>query len=237
MVSHVFSGGVAVNVGDRLPGETAKMFALREITDSIINLSLKPGTLVSENELARVLGISRTPVREALQELQKSKLIVVYPQRGSYVAPISFDIIEEAAFLRRVLESAIVEELCDTITEEQVVKLDEIIRLQEYYLETSNPDKIFELDNEFHYTMFCMSNKDGIYNLMRSMMGHFDRMRTLTLYTVKDIKIVADHRAILDAIKLHDKENARALIIKHLLRYRLDKDEVETMYPQYFSDK
>ena len=104
-----------IQIRGRMPGENAKAYALREISDNIINLELKPGALVSENELAKTLGVSRTPVREAIAELQKSKLIEVFPQRGSYVAGISFEAVEEAAFLRRTLENAIVEELCDSI--------------------------------------------------------------------------------------------------------------------------
>ena len=96
-----------LQVKDRMPGETAKAYAYREISENIINLKLKPGSLVSENELARALGVSRTPVREAIQELQKSQLIEVFPQRGSFVSGISFDAVEEAAFLRRTLEIAI----------------------------------------------------------------------------------------------------------------------------------
>ena len=88
-----------VRYQDRLIGESAKAYALRELTENIIRMELKPGTLISENELSRILGVSRTPIREAIQELVKAQLIEVFPQRGSYVAAISFDAVEEAAFL------------------------------------------------------------------------------------------------------------------------------------------
>ncbi len=91
--------------------------------------------------------MSRTPVREALQELQKIKLIEVFPQRGSVISHIDFDIVEETVFLRRVLEKAVVEELCDCITEEKLQELDKNIRLQEFYLDSRSPNKILELDN------------------------------------------------------------------------------------------
>ena len=223
-----------MKLNDRLPGETAKSYASREITENIISLELKPGSLVSENDLARTLGISRTPVREAIHELVTAQLIEVVPQKGSYVSRISFDVIEEAAFLRRVLEVAIVEELCDNATEEDIAVLIENVRLQEYYLNNKIPSKIMELDNEFHYSLFCMSHKERIYGLMQSMMGHFDRVRALSLYAVKDNKIVSDHRGIVTAISNRDKEEAKAIMMKHLMRYQLDKDEVEQMYPDYF---
>lgn len=223
-----------IQVKDRMPGETAKAYALREISDNIINLELKPGALISENELARVLGVSRTPIREAIQELQKSQLIEVFPQRGSYVAGISFRAVEEAAFLRRTLETAIVEELCDRISFEQVAQLEENVSLQEYYLNNGMSARIMELDDEFHQDLFSMCGKENIYNMMHSMMGHFDRIRVLSLHSIKDIKIVSDHRAILEAIKTGNRSDARTNMEKHLMRYKFDKAELEKNYPDYF---
>ncbi|MCR4807785.1 MAG: GntR family transcriptional regulator [Lachnospiraceae bacterium] len=219
---------------DRLPGESAKSYALRELTENIIHMELKPGTLISENELSRTLGVSRTPIREAIQELVKAQLIEVFPQKGSYVAAISFDAVEEAAFLRRTLEAAIVEELCDVITDDQLKTLYENVDLQEYYLNNGMSGKIMDLDNEFHEMLFTISGKEQTYRLMHSAMGQFDRMRALALYSIKDIKVVSDHRDIIDAISKRDKETARGLMIRHLLRYKLDKEEVLKEYPDYF---
>jgi DNA-binding GntR family transcriptional regulator len=214
--------------------ESAREYALRQIRENIISLRLKPGSAISENELAKELGMSRTPVREALQELQKINLIEVYPQRGSVISHIDFDIVEETVFLRKVLEKAVVEELCDCITEEKLLQLEKNIKLQEFYLDTRSPDKILELDNEFHRSLFVMCNKERIYNLMEGMLGHFDRIRALSLYSVKDIKIVADHKAIVNAIRLNDKNLAAEFIVKHLSRYKLDQKEIMEKYPDYF---
>jgi DNA-binding GntR family transcriptional regulator len=224
-----------MEVSKRAIKENAREYALRQIRENIINLNLKPGAAVSENELAKELGMSRTPVREALQELQKLNLIEVYPQRGSIISCIDFDIVEETVFLRRVLEKAIVEELCDTITEEKLMILEQNIKLQEFYIDNRSTQKVMELDNEFHKTLFMMCNKERTYHLMEGMLGHFDRIRTLSLYTVKEIKIIADHRAIVNAIRSHDKNLAGEFVIKHLSRYKLDQEEIMEKYPEYFS--
>lgn len=221
-------------ISEREARENAREYALRQIRENIISLKLKPGSTVSENELAKELGISRTPVREALQELQKSNLIEVYPQRGCIIAHIDFDIVEEMVFLRKTLEKAVIEELCDCITNENILELEKNIQLQEFYLSNKMPDKIMELDNEFHKSLFIMCNKERIYNLMESTQGHFDRIRMLSMYSVKDIKIVSDHKAILNAIKLGDKSLATEFIIKHLSRYKLDESEILENYPDYF---
>jgi DNA-binding GntR family transcriptional regulator len=224
-----------MDIYSRTVKESAREYALRQIRENIISLKLKPGSSVSENELAKELGVSRTPVREALQELQKIDLIEVYPQRGSIISHIDFDVVEEMVFLRKVLEKAVVEELCDSIAEENLLELEKNIKLQEFYLDNLSPQKMIELDNDFHRALFVMCNKERIYNLMNGMLGHFDRIRTLSLYSVKDIKIVADHKAIINAIRAGDKEMAAELIVKHLSRYKLDQNEIMEKYPEYFA--
>lgn len=96
--------------------ETGRDYALRNLKDNIIHLELKPGSMVSENELAAQMGLSRTPVREALMELSKVRLVDVYPQRGSAVALIDYDLVEEARFMRSVMECAVVELVCRMAT-------------------------------------------------------------------------------------------------------------------------
>lgn len=223
-----------MNISIRESKESAREYALRQIRENIISLKLKPGSGISENELAKELGISRTPVREALQELQKMSLIEVYPQKGSVIALIDFDVVEEMVFLRKVLEKAVVEELCNSITEMDLRELDMNIQLQEFYLDQRNPEKIYELDNVFHRSLFAKCNKERIYNLMEETQGHFDRIRALSVYSVKDIKIVADHKAIVNAIRQNNKVQAGEYIIKHLSRYKLDEHEIMENYPYYF---
>lgn len=215
--------------------ETAREYALRQITDNIINLELAPGSSVSGKELALELGISRTPVSEALQEISRSHLVNIYPQRGCIISKIDFDTIDEAVFLRRVLEKAVAEELCDTIKEAELSELEKNIELQEFYLSKNDIKKMFELDNEFHHSLFKMSHKEQIYNLMESMQGHFDRIRALSLNSVKDTRIIMDHRAIVNALRTKDKVLTGEFVMKHLSRYKLDAEDIVRKYPEYFT--
>jgi DNA-binding GntR family transcriptional regulator len=214
--------------------ETAREYAFREIKQNIITLQLVPGSTQSTNELAKELGISKTPVREALLELNKLNLVEVYPQIGCAISLIDWKIVEETVFLRRVLEKAVAESLCDVITEKGLEKLELNIQLQEFYLDNCGPQKIMELDNEFHLSMFRMSNKESIFHLMEGMLGHFDRVRTLSLISVKEIKIITDHKAIVNALRLGDKELVKEFVEKHLSRYKLDHEEMLIKYPDYF---
>ncbi|PKM51775.1 MAG: GntR family transcriptional regulator [Firmicutes bacterium HGW-Firmicutes-7] len=223
-----------MHITERFAKETARDFALRTLKHNIIILELAPGSLVSENELASEMGLSRTPVREALIELSRAQIVEVYPQKGSVVSKIDYHMVEEARFIRVVLEKAIVELACECALEDDLSLLEKNIKLQEFYIQNPSPDKLLELDNEFHLDLFKMVHKIQTYYLMDSMMVHFDRVRSMSLHTIKDIKIVEDHKAVLEAIKNKNKDQAKQAITKHLSRYIIDKDEIQKEYPDYF---
>ena len=219
---------------DRLPQESAREFAFRVLKENIVSLQLKPGSLVSENEMAMELGISRTPLREALIDLSKVLIIETIPQRGSFVANIDPKMVEEARFSRRVLDKAVIEVACDTASREAIDALEENVHLQEFYLEKDDTNKIYRLDNEFHKLIYTAAKKDIIYDMISNMLLHFDRIRRLSLEAVKDLTIVGDHRSMLDAIKKKDKEKAVLLVEKHLNRYTFDEEQIRAHFPQYF---
>ncbi|AEV30304.1 transcriptional regulator [Sphaerochaeta pleomorpha str. Grapes] len=221
-------------VTERTARETAREFASRTIKKNIINLELAPGSLVSESEIAAILGLSRTPVREALMELGKTNLVEILPQKGSRISLIDYSMVEESRFIRLVLECAIVKLLCGGISKEAYACLQEKIRLQEFYVEHNEPFKLLELDNDFHRELFSLANRMQTYQLMNSMTSHFDRVRSMSLSTIKDIKIVEDHIEILQAIYEKDPEKAEALMTKHLSRYKIDENFIRTKYPAYF---
>jgi len=221
-------------ITERRPKESARDYALRILKDNIISLELAPGAVVSENELSSQLELSRTPVREALIELSKSGIVEILPQKGSRIALIDYDFINEFNFLRKVLETAVVELDCEVATPEDILILEQNLNQQEFYLKNPSPARLLETDDNFHRELFRICNKMQIYNVMKNMSTHFDRVRGLSLSALKDIKIVQDHRTILDAIKAKDKELAKATIEKHLSRYKLDEEVIRQKYPHYF---
>ena len=218
----------------KYPKETARDYALRVLKGNIISLQLQPGTAISENELASEIGISRTPVREAIIELAKAYLIEIYPQRGSFVSLIDPKMVEEARFLRRVMDTAVIEEVCDVCDEEGIRLLEENVELQEYYLSKDMTEKIFDLDNKFHRDIYVVAKKDIIYDIHSTLMIHFDRVRNLSVVTVKNYGIVGEHRAMVEAIKAKDKEEASRLVANHLNHYHVDEKEIKSRRPEFF---
>lgn len=223
-----------MHIMDRAVKETAREYALRVIKHNIISLELEPGTMVSENELAAEMGISRTPVREALIELSKLRVVEIYPQKGSFISQIDSDLVDEARYIRLVLESSIAQLACDVAKPEDIFALEENIRCQEFYLDYPEKDKQLELDNQFHELIFTICNKDYTYKLLEGMMTHFDRARSLSLYVIKDSIIISDHKLLVEAIKTKDKELAKDIIIKHLSRSKVNETELKSKYPNYF---
>lgn len=222
---------------NKYPGEMARDYASRCLIKNILALTFKPGALLSENELAKELGISRTPLREALLELNRSGVVETLPQKGNFVSLIDTDLIEEARFVREVLDLAVVEIACRIATEQDLMDMEANVKMQEFYLEKDMPDKVMELDDEFHRMIYKAANKERTYGMKTSMMVHFDRARALCMATVKDNKVVKDHRRIFEAIREKDVGQALMLTKKHLARYEVDKEEIARKYPQFFKEK
>lgn len=219
---------------ERYPHESGRDYAKRVIRDKIISLELEPGVAISDRELAAWMNLSRTPVREALLDLAKVKIVEIYPQRGSVVAPIDYNLVEEAQFVRSVLEVAVVQLACERATQEQLEQLKENVALQEFYYQHGSSERLLEMDDEFHRLLFQIAGRMQAYEMMRSITVHFDRVRSLAVTAVKEHLWMSDHRNICEAVAAHDQEAARQLMEKHLNRYKVDETALREQYPQYF---
>lgn len=220
---------------EKLSKETNRDFALRVIKENIINMELKPGSMISEQDIANELNLSRTPVHEAMQELSNTKIIEILPQRGSHVSLINMELVEEAIFVRTAIESEITKMACEKATDDDIQLLEENVNLQEFYYSKNNRDKIMELDNAFHETMYKITNRMQCFYMVRLMNIHYDRIRELTLQFFNPERILKEHKQILEAFKAKDSEKAKAAILNHLARHHTDEDELKKNYPEYFA--
>ena len=219
---------------ERLPRETSRDYALRNIKENIINLELAPGSQISENALAAEMGLSRTPVREALIELSKVEIVEIHPQRKSTVPLIDYDLVEESRFMRNLLECAVVELVCDMATPIDLERLNANICLQNFYLDGYYTNELMALDNQFHGLLFGIAKKGRVFGLTQNIAIHFDRVRAMALSSVKDLRVVQDHQELVELIRRKEPKEARALMEVHLNRYRIDAASIREAYPQYF---
>lgn len=223
-----------LEVLERKKRENAREYVARVLKHNIINLNLKPGQAISENEIAELLGVSRTPVREAFLELAKMSLVEVYPQRGTYVSLIDVEMVEEARFMRCVLEKAIVELACDRLTDRDFIALQHNLELQEYCVVQRDYKQLLNLDNQYHEYLFRACDKERVYDAIGGIMTQFDRVRILNLAEMDMRKTVDEHKAILSAIKDRDKKKSVALMEKHLTRVLFDQSYLAKQHPEYF---
>lgn len=224
-----------MQVTERFKSETAREYAYRMLRDNIISFELKPGSTASVYELSEQLGVSRTPVREALLELNHSRIIEVYPQKGNVVAYVDFEMANEARFLRMAVESAIVERACSIVTEEELEELALCIQMQELVLKHPQAGRLLKLDNEFHERLFEIAKMGRLAHVNDALSIHFDRIRNLRLTAINDDKIVQEHREILHAIEQRDKTRAVEAVRQHLSGYTEEEQrEIREKYPAYF---
>ena len=195
---------------------------------------MAPGSQISENELAAELGLSRTPVREALIELSKVEIVEIHPQRKSTVPLINYDLVEESRFMRNLMECAVVELVCEMAAPIDIERLNANIRLQSFYLDGYYTNELMALDNQFHGMLFDIAKKARVFQLIQNIAIHFDRVRGMALSSVKDLKVVKDHQDLVEFIRQKDAKAARELMEVHLNRYKIDAAEIRKLYPQYF---
>lgn len=221
---------------EKKSGESSREFAARMIREKIVSLELVPGSLISEKELAEQLGISRTPVREAIIDLSKVRIVQVFPQKGIGISLIDYNLVDESQFVRYTLECGVVELLCQKgLTPQQEATLVENLQLQEFYVQNPAHNRLFELDDEFHNLLFRYANREMTYELAKSMSVHFDRVRSMStnVETTRDLSLVHEHWGILEAIFQKQPKQAHDLLAAHLERYRYDAHYIRTHYAQY----
>ena len=219
----------------REKGESAREYARRALVHHIVNLLLPPGAPVSEAEIGQALGISRTPVREAVLELAGRKLIDVYPQRGTFVALIDPDYVEEVRFIREVLEGGILPAACACLPDNPFfTRWEENLALQRLHLEKQNYETLLELDRTFHETLFSLAGHPIAYAMLSEMMPHFDRERKLSFEALHPARIVEDHEQIASAVQGGNLSLAQQLVQTHLSRATADQRTLQLKYPDYF---
>lgn len=221
---------------ERLPKESAREYALRFLKHNIVQTRLKPGAAVNVNDMAAIMGISRTPIREAMQELEKMGMLEIFPQSGSRVSYISYDKVHGSRFIRLHLETAVLTVACERFRPEDSLPFEEVLHAQDFCLQQHNHNRLMDLDNLFHRQIYILADNLMAYQAMESHRCHFDRVRRLILAAHDDIQIVNDHHTIYKALREGDKRGAREALVLHLSRYLEDEKTIRAKYAHYFND-
>lgn len=221
---------------ERRANSSTRDFTYETLKTQIMNLELKPGTKISEKEVADKLEVSRTPVRESFLKLSEEELLEIYPQRGTTVSLIDLDHVEEARFVRENIERAIVRVACENFSEEYLFQLETNITMQELCGEKGDYSRLYQLDDEFHKILFFGSGKIRTWSMLQQMNSHFNRLRMLRLSSTAfnwDI-IISQHKEIFQLINEKNPQKAEEVMMKHLRLAVIEKDALREGYPDFF---
>lgn len=191
--------------------------AYEVIKNQIITGKLPPGSALNERELVAEIGVSRTPIREALNRLEKEHLVTITPQKGASVGTITPKVINDIYQLREVLEPQVISTVTPIFLEAEL--LDFHRRFSG--LSSGEYDKLAMLDMEFHRAIIHAFGNDYLNHLMENMYTQNERIRFLSLRLPKRVsESVAEHLTIIDHMLARDSKKAAAAMRSHLANGR-----------------
>jgi DNA-binding GntR family transcriptional regulator len=199
------------------PGNmTTKVYRL--LRQLIVEVRLLPGRALPEKEVAAILNVSKTPVREAIIRLSEEGLIKVVPQGGTFVATIEVQRYIEACFIRFRLEAGAAAEAAKRHTLEDLGRMELCLNQQIEAVEKEDYTGFFELDEDFHRTIFAAARLGGVWAFVNQAKGEIDRMRHLKMiFGVRRTgEVIHEHRDIVDAVRNASPDEAVAAMSRHL---------------------
>src|SRR4051812_21467837 len=221
----------------RTNGGRAGLAVYEALRAAIVSTELEPGRQVSENEIAEKLGVSRTPVREALARLRDDQLVQIVPQLGTFVSPISVSGVDDAQFLREALECCAVRLAAERADRGDVAQLGALIGRQEHARDAADADAFYVLDDELHSTLCEMSGRPIAWTIVARANGHLNRVRRLSLSEPRYIaKMIDEHKAVVDAVGQRDPDAAERALRHHLRMVLSDLPTIRHNHPEYFED-
>jgi GntR family transcriptional regulator, rspAB operon transcriptional repressor len=216
------------------PFESARVHAW--LRRAILDVSLRPGSALAEAEVAAQFGLSRTPVREALLKLAGEGLIEIRPQRGTYVARIALPRIEEALFVREAVECAVLRRVLRRDDRAQVARaLATIVDAQEAALAGNDVAAGLAADERFHHALVDACGLPGVWEVVARARDLHHRIRAIAVPELRSGRqAVADHRAIVRAVRAGSAARAEARMAAHLARNLALARAIAARHPDYF---
>jgi len=207
----------------------------RALKTEIIKGSLKPGTKLSEGKIAEQMGVSRTPVREALKELAAEGFVKMNPNQAVAVSNASVEDVQEVLQIRGVLEGLAARLATKTINEEEIKELEKYQKRMEQYTNKDDVLAFSEMDAEFHELILNICGNDRLIQIRKNLSDQAHRFRIRSLSVPGRLKYsLKEHQEIVEALKRKDAEQADRLSQKHienvLANILAHKDKEEEKY-------
>ena len=185
----------------------------------IIDLTIRPGSLLSENPLCTRFGAPRSLIRVVLQKLQEHGLVKIVPYKGTTVTRLNREIVEELIYERTAVEARVLRDFSPRCTPEQRALIQKRAAAYEALAHAEHPDfnRLYEADRLLHETWFAAMGKMYLWRTLQNAHADYSRFRMLDTITSGGLaEVIADHRSLLDAIERCDLAAFEPLVEKHL---------------------
>ena len=203
-----------VTMNEYLPLRDVVFNTLRR---AILRGELKPGERLMEIQLANKLGVSRTPIREAIRKLELEGLVLMIPRKGAEVAEITEKNLRDVLEVRCALEELAVQLACDRINQEEIHELHAAAARFEQMFDSDDITSIAQADEAFHDVIFQATENDKLIQMFRNLRIQLYRYRMAQAKNDNSMStIVAHHRSILRALENHDSEEGAAVAQGHI---------------------
>ncbi|HIZ21368.1 MAG TPA: GntR family transcriptional regulator [Candidatus Blautia faecigallinarum] len=209
----------SIQMNEYLPLRDVVFNTLRQ---AILKGELKPGERLMELTLAERLGVSRTPIREAMRKLELEGLVVMIPRRGAQVANITEKDLNDVLEVRIVLENMAIEKACKRMTEEQMDKLVKAAREFEDTMADGNLVHLAEADVAFHEIIYQASDNRRLIQVLNNLREQIYRYRVEYLKEEETRKLlVKEHEELCQAIRERNVEKACEISFRHIENQRM----------------
>ncbi len=188
----------------------------RQLEKAILEGELAPGTSLTEVKLSAELGVSRTPIREALMQLELEGLVKTTHNKGAVVVGISGSDVNDIYLIRTRIEGFAARRAAENITEEELQDLREIVELQEFYLGRGDTLQVGNLDQRFHEIVYEGSRSRPLKQILSMFHNYIQKARTTSVRRGRAAASTQEHRDILTAIESRNADEAERLMGIHV---------------------
>jgi len=197
-------------------GNPMRTHVYRELEKAILDGVFAPGTSLAEVKLSTELGVSRTPVREALMQLEMEGLVKTVPNKGAIVVGVSEADIDDIYTIRTRIEGLAARRAAEKMTDEDLAELREIVELQEFYVSKNDSMQVWHLDNRFHEILYEGCGSRPLKQILTLFHNYIQKARETTVRLGRAAASTQEHRAILTALEAKDPEEAERCTAIHV---------------------
>lgn len=228
---------IPIAVLDITPIDAPQASATDQVFDTLYNavvsVALPPGTKVSESEIAKQLGVSRQPVRDAFFRLSNLGFLSIKPQRATLITHISLVAVDDAVFTRTALEVECLRAALMRPNNALLTALQEQLERQ-HQATAATAAAFHKLDESFHETICNIAGRAHVWTLIKQQKAHLDRIRYLTLSPERRSVVIAEHALLVSAVETGDLATADAALRTHIEGVKAVAQKTKDQHPDYF---